>query len=112
MGSAKTRMTEDLGIPEEILEQWTPEAITAAMLFLVSDDAPSRAIISCVGGGYARAYMAETDGVYLPPSKQTPEEIAAHWERISSQEDLQFYDNSAGPNMNFIQKAKAFAENK
>lgn len=110
--SAKTRMTEDLGIPEEILEQWTPEAITAAMLFLVSDEAPSRAIVSCVGGGYARAYMTETDGVYLPPNKQTPEEIAAQWDVISSQENLHFYDNSAGPNMNFIQKAKAFADGK
>lgn len=110
--SAKTRMTEDLGIPEEILEQWTPEAITAAMMFLVSDDAPSRAIVSCVGGGYARAYMTETDGVYIPPNKQTPEEIAAQWDVISSQKDLHFYDNSAGPNMNFIQKAKAYAEGK
>ncbi len=108
--SARTRMTEDLGIPEEILEQWTPEAITAAMLFLVSDGAPSRAIVSCVGGGYARAYMTETDGIYLPPNQQTPEDIATHWDTISAQDNLQFYDTSAGPNMNFISKAKAFAE--
>lgn len=110
--SARTRMTEDLGIPEEILEQWTPEAITAAMLSLVCDDAPSRAIVSCVGGGYARAYITETDGVYLPPNKQTPEEIVDHWETISSKDNLRFYDNSAGPNMNFMTKAKAFFESK
>ena len=71
--SAKTRMTLDIGIPEEILDQMTPEAITAALLFLVSDDAPSRAIISCAAGGYARGYVVETDGVYLPPEEQTPE---------------------------------------
>ena len=52
--SAKTRMTEDLGIPEQILDQMTPEAITAAMLFLVSEDAPSRAIVSCAGGRLRR----------------------------------------------------------
>ena len=108
--SAKTRMTEDIGIPEAILDQMTPEAITAAMLFLVSDDAPSRAIVSCAAGGYARGYIVETDGVYLPPDKQTPEEIAAHWDEISSKDNLQFYDSSAGPNMNFMTKAKAFAE--
>ena len=38
--SAKTRMTEDIGIPPAVLDQMTPEAITAAALFLVSEDAP------------------------------------------------------------------------
>ncbi|MEQ1931710.1 MAG: SDR family NAD(P)-dependent oxidoreductase [Parvularculaceae bacterium] len=108
--SAKTRMTEDLAIPPAVLEQMTPEAITAAALFLVSEDAPSRAILSCAGGGYARAFVSETDGVYLPPDRQTPEEIAANWEKISSTDGLHFYDNSAGPNMNFMMKAQAQRE--
>lgn len=110
--SAKTRMTEDLGIPEAILDQMTPEAITAAMLYLVSDEAPSRAIVSCAAGGYSRAYVVETDGVYLPPEKQTPEEIAKNWDEISSAEKVHYYDTSSGPNMNFIGKAKAWAEGK
>ena len=105
--SARTRMTEDLGIPEDILKQWTPEAITAAVLFLVSEDAPSRQIISCVGGGYATAHIVETDGAYLPPDQQTPEEIAAHWDKISSKDNIHYYENSSGPNMNFIAKAQA-----
>lgn len=104
--SAKTRMTEDLGIPEAILDQMTPEAITAAMLYLVSDDAPSRAIVSCAGGGYARAYMVETDGVYLPPDAQSPEEIAERWERISSTDKVHYYDNSSGPMAHFMAKAQ------
>ena len=110
--SAKTRMTVDLGIPEKILDQMTPEAITAALLYLVSDDAPSRAIVSCAAGGYSRAYIVETDGVYLPPEKQTPEDIAANWGAIASTGDVHYYENSSGPNMNFITKAKAFAEKK
>lgn len=108
--SAKTRMTEDLGFPQEVLDALTPEAITAAMLFLVGDDAPSRAVISCAGGGYARAYVVETDGVYLPPDDQTPEAIAANWDKISDTGNVHYYDNSAGPNMNFMAKAKEFAE--
>jgi len=108
--SAKTRMTVDLGIPEKILDQMTPEAITAALLYLVSDDAPSRAIVSCAAGGYSRAYIVETDGVYLPPEKQTPEDIAANWDAIASTGNVHYYENSSGPNMNFITKAKAFAE--
>ena len=108
--SAKTRMTEDLGIPEDMLNQMTPEAITAAMLYLVSEDAPSHAIVSCAAGGYARGYIVETDGVYLPPDKQTPEEIAAHWDEISSTDKVHYYENSSGPNINFMTKAKAYSE--
>ncbi|PQA87779.1 SDR family NAD(P)-dependent oxidoreductase [Hyphococcus luteus] len=110
--SAKTRMTVDLGIPEEILDQMTPEAITAAMLYLVSEDAPSRAIVSCAAGGYSRAYVVETDGVYLPPDMQTPEEIAKKWDEISDTETVHYYETSSGPNMNFMTKAKAYAEKK
>jgi len=108
--SARTRMTEDIGIPEPVLEQMTPEAITAAMLFLVAEDAPSRAIISCAGGGYARAYVVETDGVYLPPDEQTPENIAAKWDVISSTDHVNYYENSSGSMANFMSRAKAFAE--
>lgn len=105
--SARTRMTEDLGFPEEVLAAMTPEAITAAMLFLVGQDAPSRSIISCSGGGYARAYIVETDGVYLPPEKQTPEDIAANWKAISDTGNVHYYETSAGPNVNFMAKAAA-----
>ncbi|MEE2690542.1 MAG: SDR family NAD(P)-dependent oxidoreductase [Pseudomonadota bacterium] len=110
--SAKTRMTLDIGIPEAVLDQLTPEAITAAMLYLVSEDAPSRAVVSCAGGGYARAYIVETDGIYLPPGEQTPENIAARWEEISSTDNVHYYETSAGPNMNFMTKAQAYAAKK
>ncbi len=104
--SARTRMTEDLGAPEPVLEMLTPEAITAAAVFLVSDDAPSRQIISCAGGGYATAHMVETGGAYLRPDKQTADEIAAHWDRISDKSDIKFYEDSNGPIANFIGKAQ------
>lgn len=107
--SAKTRMTENLGIPPQVLEQMTPEAITAACLYLVSDDAPSRAIISCAAGGYSRAYVAETDGIYLPPGEQTPENIAANWDKICDTSNMHFYDDSSGPNMVFMTKAQSAA---
>jgi NAD(P)-dependent dehydrogenase (short-subunit alcohol dehydrogenase family) len=107
--SAKTRMTLDIGIPEAALDQMTPEAITAGLLFLVSKDAPSRAILSCAAGGYARAYVAETDGVYLPRERQTPEEVAARWEEISSTAKVHYYENSGGPNLNFLTKLQAHA---
>jgi hypothetical protein len=107
--SAKTRMTEDLAIPPAILDMLTPEAVTAACLFLVSKDAPSRAIVSCAGGGYARAYVAETEGVFLPPAEQTPEAIAAHWEKISDPATVRYYADSSGPMINFMTRAQNHA---
>ncbi|MFQ5564392.1 MAG: SDR family NAD(P)-dependent oxidoreductase [Parvularculaceae bacterium] len=103
--SAKTRMTEDIGIPDVALDLMTPEAITAGALYLVSEEAPSRAILACSAGGYARAYVIETDGIYLPPENQTPEEIAAHWDEISSTENVHYFESSAGSGQRFITKA-------
>ena len=105
--SARTRMTEDIGVPEEILATWTPEAITAVALFLVSESSPSRTIVSCVGGGYAVSQMSETDGIVLAESERTPDGVAAHWEEISNRDELKFYTDSSGTNMNFIAKAQA-----
>ncbi|MBI1393191.1 MAG: SDR family NAD(P)-dependent oxidoreductase [Alphaproteobacteria bacterium] len=105
--SAKTRMTEDLGFPPELLDMLTPEAITAACLFLVSEDAPSRQIISCAGGGYAAGFIVETGGVFLPPAKQTPEAIRDNWDQIADRSDVHFYENSSGPMQNFMGKAQA-----
>ncbi|RZO66878.1 MAG: SDR family NAD(P)-dependent oxidoreductase [Parvularculaceae bacterium] len=104
--SARTRMTEDLNMPPAVLEALTPEAITAACLFLASEDAPSRQIISCAGGGYASAHIVETDGIYLPPDQQTPEALAQNWDRISDRSNVHYYENSNGPIANFIGKAQ------
>lgn len=110
--SARTRMTEDIGLPEAVLAAMTPEAITAALLYLVSAVAPSRAIVSCAAGGYARAYIVETNGIYLPPAEQTPENIAARWEEISAKDGVHYYETSAGPSMNFMAKGQAHASKK
>ena len=83
--TAGTRMTEGL-IPEEAFALLTPETVTAAVLYMVSDDAPNKTIICAGAGAYAVARIVETDGVWLSPEEQTPEGIAANWEAITSTE--------------------------
>ena len=83
--TAGTRMTEGL-IPETAFELLTPETVTPAVLFLVSDDAPSRTILAAGAGSFAVAKIVETDGMWLRPEEQTPEGIAANWEAITSTE--------------------------
>lgn len=80
--TAGTRMTEDL-LPEKAFELLTPETVTPAVLYLVSENAPNRTILAAGAGAFAVARIVETEGMWLPPEEQTPESIAAHWERIS-----------------------------
>ena len=81
--TAGTRMTEGL-IPDEAFDLLTPETVTPAVLYMVSEEAPSKAILCAGAGTYALAKIVETDGVWLPPEEQTPEGIAAHWAEITS----------------------------
>lgn len=83
--TAGTRMTEGL-IPEKAFDLLTPETVTPAVLFLVSEDAPTRTILGAGAGSFAVAKIVETDGMWLKPEDQTPEGIASNWDQISSPE--------------------------
>ena len=86
--TAGTRMTEGL-IPEKAFDLMTPETVTPAVLYLVSQDAPTRTILAAGAGAFAVSKIVETDGVYLDESEQTPEGIAGHWEAIANSEPAQ-----------------------
>ncbi len=81
--TAGTRMTEGL-IPEEAFKLLTPETVTPAVLYLVSEDAPNRTILGAGAGSFAVARIVESAGMWLPPEQQTPEGIAEHWDQIAS----------------------------
>jgi NAD(P)-dependent dehydrogenase (short-subunit alcohol dehydrogenase family) len=83
--TAGTRMTEGL-IPEKAFELLTPETVTPAVLYLVSEDSPNRTILCAGAGGFAVSRIVESEGMWLPPEEQTPEGIAAHWAQISATE--------------------------
>jgi NAD(P)-dependent dehydrogenase (short-subunit alcohol dehydrogenase family) len=55
--TAATRMTEEL-LPKEALAVMTPESITPGVLYLVSEDGPSRVILDAGAGGFARTLFA------------------------------------------------------
>jgi len=81
--TAATRMTEGL-MPEEALKLLTPETVTPAVLFMASEDAPTRTVIAAGAGSFAVARIVESAGKWLPEDEQTPEGIAAHWDEISN----------------------------
>jgi NAD(P)-dependent dehydrogenase (short-subunit alcohol dehydrogenase family) len=84
--TAATRMTEGL-LPPPVLARLKPEAVTPALLHLVSDDAPTRAIVCAGAGTFERAYVTLTRGVHLGEGPEVPEQVAARFEAISDRAD-------------------------
>ena len=82
--TAHTRMTEDLGaaLPLEALE---PSLVTPGLLYLVSRDAPTRAILAAGAGGFERAYVTLTQGDFIT-GDDAPEQVAARFDAISDRE--------------------------
>jgi NAD(P)-dependent dehydrogenase (short-subunit alcohol dehydrogenase family) len=80
--TARTGMTEGLLSPVAA-ELMTPESVTPGLLFLVSENGPSRVILGAGAGVFAVAHIGETAGVYLDESERTPEMIAARFAEIS-----------------------------
>lgn len=89
--TAATRMTRDL-LPPEAAELLAPENITPGLLYLVSDDAPSRSILCAGAGCYAQTRIYETEGILLQGDANTPEQVAAQFAAVgdpAGQEELQ-----------------------
>ncbi|HEX8191803.1 MAG TPA: SDR family NAD(P)-dependent oxidoreductase [Allosphingosinicella sp.] len=80
--TAATRMTEDIFSPE-MMAAFNPDNVVPAALFLVSEDAPTNAIVGAGAGVVQAAYVTLTPGVALPEGERTPEAVAALWDRIT-----------------------------
>jgi NAD(P)-dependent dehydrogenase (short-subunit alcohol dehydrogenase family) len=80
--TAATRMTEDL-FPPDLLALFNPDNVVPAALYLVSQDAPTNAIVGAGGGVVQAAYVTLTPGYKLPEDRRTVEEVAANWDRIT-----------------------------
>lgn len=80
--TAGTRMTEDL-FPEDAFRAFSAESVVPAALYLVSDEAPTNAIVGAGAGFYQSAWVTMNEGVLLPEADQTVEGFAAAWNQIS-----------------------------
>lgn len=85
--TAATRMTEDL-LPEAALDLLKPETITPGVLYLVSDDGPSRTILSAGAGTFAQTRIYETQG-YMIDGEITPEAVSENWAAITNPDGQQ-----------------------
>ena len=80
--TAGTRMTQDI-FPEEAFKAFKAESVVPAALYLVSDDAPTNAIVGAGAGVFQSGVVTMNQGTLLPEAELTVEGFAAAWDRIS-----------------------------
>jgi hypothetical protein len=90
----------------------TVESVTAGLLTICDEAAPNRIILCAGAGGYARTHIYETDGIYLSPEQQTPENVRAQIEAIENPEGQQMLVGGFQQTNKFVAKAAAYLTDK
>ena len=106
--TAATRMTEEL-LPPQALALMRPEAITPAVEFLLSEDAPTRTIMGAGAGSFAVIKIIETEGINLAQSDWTPDAIAAHFAEIDDVSKAKALQGAFEQTQKYIAQAAARA---
>lgn len=83
--TAATRMMEGI-LPAEQLALLRPELVSPAVLALVSEQAPTRAIVCAGGGGFELAHITMTQGIHLPEQADAAEVLLARWAEIADRQ--------------------------
>ena len=102
--TAHTRMTEEL-LPGEAQAVLSAESVTAAALLLCRDEAPQRCILCAGAGGYANTRIYETEGIWLPVERQTPEDVLAQWDAVCDPQGQLLLEHGAQQTERFVLKA-------
>ena len=102
--TAATGMTAGL-IPAEMAALMSPETVTPAVLFLVSEDAPSKVILGAGAGAFAVTHITETAGLFLGRAERTPETIAARFAEIADPKTARPLDNAFAQTFKFVEAA-------
>ncbi|MBP8233821.1 MAG: SDR family NAD(P)-dependent oxidoreductase [Rhizorhabdus sp.] len=84
--SAATRMTADI-MDEAELAALAPEAVSPAMLVLVSEQAPNGMILCAGAGSFECAHITMTQGAYIGTGEDAAERLLASLDRIADRTD-------------------------
>jgi hypothetical protein len=70
-------------LPESSLALLDPALVSPALLALVGDDAPTRAIVCAGAGHFARAHVTLTQGRFVGGGDEAAERLISHWDEVS-----------------------------
>lgn len=79
--SATTAMTRELWSAED-LETLAPGRVSAAVVALASESAPTRRVILAGAGSFKQAHITMTRGIYLADDQLNAEALLSQWDRI------------------------------
>ena len=98
-------------VNDEQSDFMTVDAVMTGLLTICDKDAPNRSILCAGAGGYARTHIYETDGIYLPPDQQAPENVRAQIDAIENPEGQQMLVGGFQQTNKFVAKAAAYLTN-
>jgi NAD(P)-dependent dehydrogenase (short-subunit alcohol dehydrogenase family) len=104
--TAATAMTEGL-MPQVVLDKLAPAAVTPGLLYLVSEDAPTRVILNAGAGTFARSYVTRTLGTHIGTGADADDQVAAQFEAISSRDEEVVPQSGSEQGRNEVGKAMA-----
>jgi NAD(P)-dependent dehydrogenase (short-subunit alcohol dehydrogenase family) len=102
--TAATRMLEGL-IPPQVAELMAPELVTPGVLYLVSENAPSKTILGAGAGCFSVVHIDETPAVFVGGAKASVDDVAANWEKISNPAGEQSIDAAFAQTNKFVAAA-------
>ena len=102
--TAATRMTEEL-LPPEALKLMKPEAITPAVEYMLSENAPTKTIMGAGAGSFAVIRILESEGVNFPEEQWTVDTVAAHFAEISDMSKAKVLDGAFQQTQKYVEQA-------
>ncbi|HAT4517807.1 TPA: SDR family NAD(P)-dependent oxidoreductase [Serratia marcescens] len=92
--TAATAMTDGL-MGAQAARVLQPEAVSPALLPLVSQQAPTRIILCAGAGHFARAYVTLTGGLFLGHDAHTADRLSASWEVVGHRDTEQVPESAS-----------------
>jgi NAD(P)-dependent dehydrogenase (short-subunit alcohol dehydrogenase family) len=102
--TAATQMLEGL-LPPEQLAVLRPEVVSPGVLALVSEDAPTRAILCAGAGGFELAHITLTQGIHIDGDPPSAETLLARWAEVAERGNETVPDTGAAQGRHELKKA-------
>jgi NAD(P)-dependent dehydrogenase (short-subunit alcohol dehydrogenase family) len=80
--TAATQMTEGV-LSDDSLRALDPALVSPALLALLDENAPTRAILCAGAGHFAVSNITLTEGLQVGTADDAGEQVAAHWDKVS-----------------------------
>jgi NAD(P)-dependent dehydrogenase (short-subunit alcohol dehydrogenase family) len=102
--TAATRMTEEL-LPAEALKLMKPEAITPAVEYMLSENAPTKTIMGAGAGSFAVIRILESEGKNFAEEQWTADTVAANFAEISDMSNARVLDGAFHQTQKYVEQA-------